>query len=384
MINVFLGYPPEYIRKWMEEYSNTAPTAKAETIFYFSDGTTAEHDIIGELNTLNMLSNPIESLVKVEIGTNVTSIEDNAFEECFGLTSITIPKGVMSIGEYAFWGCNNLTSITIPSSVTSIGDHAFEYCGLTSVTISEGMTMTGNSTFSYCIGLTSVTIPSSMTSIGYEVFSGCGNLTIHVPNQSIKDIVIGSGFDESRIVIDNNSDSPSEPEEKYMGPLCFTAEEDNATVGMIGPMNWETETPDWTVSLQISKNEMKTWTPWDGSIVNLNSECENGKLYVKALNPNTDGFFDFSFESAHTFIIKEGKVAASGNIQYLIDPTGERMVIPDYCYSSIFYGCKSLTQAPELPAETLADSCYAGMFSGCKSLMTAPILPATILAKYCY
>ena len=54
------------------------------------------------------------------------------------------------------------------------------------------------------------------------------------------------------------------------------------------------------------------------------------------------------------------------------------------CYSNMFYGCTSLTTAPELPATTLASSCYAFMFRGCTSLITAPELPATTLAGSCY
>ena len=54
------------------------------------------------------------------------------------------------------------------------------------------------------------------------------------------------------------------------------------------------------------------------------------------------------------------------------------------CYRYMFYGCTSLTQAPNLPATTLADSCYSGMFSDCTSLTQAPNLPATTLANSCY
>lgn len=54
------------------------------------------------------------------------------------------------------------------------------------------------------------------------------------------------------------------------------------------------------------------------------------------------------------------------------------------CYYQMFFGCTSLTDAPELPATTLADDCYTMMFYKCTSLTTAPVLPATTLAKNCY
>ena len=70
----------------------------------------------------------------------VTSIGENAFSECAGLTSVSIPNTVSNIGEGAFWVCTNLTAITIPNSVTSLG-RAFGYCsGLTEVTIPNSVT----------------------------------------------------------------------------------------------------------------------------------------------------------------------------------------------------------------------------------------------------
>ena len=50
----------------------------------------------------------------------------------------------------------------------------------------------------------------------------------------------------------------------------------------------------------------------------------------------------------------------------------------------MFNGCKSLTNAPKLPATILAESCYQSMFYACTGLTTAPELPATTLADYCY
>ena len=90
------------------------------------------------------------------------------------LTSLTIGSSVTSIGSYAFSDCSGLTSVTIPGSVTSIGDDAFSGCsGLTSVTIPGSVTSIGSYAFSVCSGLTSVTIPGSVTSIGSSAFYGC-------------------------------------------------------------------------------------------------------------------------------------------------------------------------------------------------------------------
>lgn len=55
----------------------------------------------------------------------VTAFGSNAFKDCDGLKSVTIPSSVTSLGESCFRGCSGLTSITIPSSVTSLGDNCF-------------------------------------------------------------------------------------------------------------------------------------------------------------------------------------------------------------------------------------------------------------------
>ena len=110
-------------------------------------------------------------------GLPVTHIGNYAFENCSGLTSVTIPDSVTSIGNSAFDHCRGLTSISIPDSVTRIGDYAFYGCsGLTSVTIGNGVTSIGEWAFSGCSRLTSITIPDSVTSIGDSAFSGCSGL----------------------------------------------------------------------------------------------------------------------------------------------------------------------------------------------------------------
>ena len=116
-------------------------------------------------------------LTSIIIPGSVTIINDNVFSYCYSLASVTIPSSVTSIGGNAFNHCTGLTSVTIPSSVTSIGGSAFNHCtGLTSVTIPSSVTSIGDGAFSYCNKLTSVTIPSSVTSIGNNIFSYCYSL----------------------------------------------------------------------------------------------------------------------------------------------------------------------------------------------------------------
>ena len=111
-------------------------------------------------------------------GKPVTRIGAEAFYECSGLTSVTIPASATSLEDRAFYGCSGLTNVIIPNSVTSIGNAAFYQCsGLTSMTLSSSMTSIGHEVFYGCSGLTSVTIPPSVTSIGILAFTACSGLT---------------------------------------------------------------------------------------------------------------------------------------------------------------------------------------------------------------
>ncbi|MGN0795709.1 MAG: leucine-rich repeat domain-containing protein [Christensenellales bacterium] len=166
-------------------------------------------------------------LATIAIPDSVTNISSYAFENCSGLTSITVESGntkyhnsgnclietatktlvagfnnsviptdgsVASIGYKAFFERKGLTNITIPSSVTSIGKWAFSECsGLTNITVENGNTRyhsDGNclietATKTLIAGCKNSVIPTdgSVTSIGDYAFFGCNGLTsITIPN----------------------------------------------------------------------------------------------------------------------------------------------------------------------------------------------------------
>ncbi len=117
-------------------------------------------------------------LTSVTIPESLETVGGYAFRGCTSLTSISIPRGITEISSHLFSGCSSLTSITIPESVTTIGYGAFENCSaLTSITIPKGVTKIDFATFRHCSTLTSITIPENVQSIGEGAFSGCSGLT---------------------------------------------------------------------------------------------------------------------------------------------------------------------------------------------------------------
>ena len=139
---------------------------------------TSENGILFNKNKSKLLFCPEDWQGDYVIPDSVVEIEEDAFSECSGLTSIVIPTSVDVIGKWAFSGCTGLTSIIIPNSVTKIGNGAFSSCEcLTSINIPDSVDTIKFMTFNDCKGLTSINIPNSVTEICYNAFDGCSGLT---------------------------------------------------------------------------------------------------------------------------------------------------------------------------------------------------------------
>ena len=123
----------------------------------------------------------------------VTTIEENAFQYCTGLTSVTMPS-VSEIRDDAFSECSNLTSVHLSNYITSIGKRAFENCSALTQIIIAATTppMVASNTF--------LKVPK--------------NILVYVPCQSVEVYqtaegwsgfanIIGSG--EASIVVESNN-----------------------------------------------------------------------------------------------------------------------------------------------------------------------------------
>ncbi len=69
------------------------------------------------------------TLQNIELtGVNLNEIGENAFKDCKGLTSITIPATVKTIYKNAFNGCSNLTTVKVSGTNVNLYEGAFEGC----------------------------------------------------------------------------------------------------------------------------------------------------------------------------------------------------------------------------------------------------------------
>ena len=142
-------------------------------------------------------------------------------------------------------------------------------------------------------------------------------------------------------------------------------------------------TKTWDGTLEYFASD-KTWTVWDGmSVLSAVPTGSGYAIYLRGTGNTVITGGDIS-----KWQLNGSDIACIGNIENLLDYTivesGEHPIMGIYCYADMFLGCTSLTQAPELPATTLASNCYDSMFYKCFNLTQAPKLPATTLASNCY
>ena len=237
---------------------------------YFALDIYTSLDTPSKLSTDNngymIYTNGVEKLLVGYVGSekeltlpsDIPSINQYAFFNCFSPTRIVIGDDVTSIGVGAFGGCHSLTSVVIGDSVTSIGELAFVQCyklievyNLSSLNITKGseengyvgcyakeiytsldtpsklstdsngyvkypngeekflVGYTGSATelnlpnditsiyqyaFYGCDSLTSVVIPDSVTSIGERAFYSCVSLTNVVIGDRVTSICDGAFY----------------------------------------------------------------------------------------------------------------------------------------------------------------------------------------------
>ncbi len=172
--------------------------------------------ISGTITTLQKGAfNGCANLVDINLG-NVTTIKEDAFRACYGLSAITIPASVTVIESTAFIDCTKLNAFTVqagneyfavdngnlynkdftklinvakanpnnvdfvlPATVTEIGDYAFYKVRIITFSTAENSVLAkiGKSAFEYCSYLQSAVVPASLTTVSEKAFYDCALLS---------------------------------------------------------------------------------------------------------------------------------------------------------------------------------------------------------------
>ena len=323
-------------------------------------------------------------LTSITIPNSVKSISYNAFCFCVGLTSVIIPNSVTTIDDDAFYCCSSLTSIAIPNSVANIGLEAFGGCdNLTSIKVE-----TGNSTYdsrnncnaiietatnTLVVGCKNTIIPESVTSIGRCAFRVCYGLTsINIPESvtTIDDRAFKYCYNLTSVTIGNHVTSIGD--EAFYGcgltdVFCYAKNvpETNS--------NAFEDSPIASATLNVPKGSIgmyKATLPWSkfGTIVPLEENYINGIYY------------DFSGNYAE---VTNGNYAYSGAVVIPASVTYKGKTYPVTGIGhDAFKGCDGLTSVT-IPNSVTSIGNYA--FEGCKSLQEI-ILPEglTTIGAYAF
>lgn len=188
-------------------------------------------------------------LQKITIPTSVTTIGENAFENCTGLADVNIASiekwcglifqnnksNPLTYANNLYCNDKLVTTLVTASTVSKIESYAFyNYSKLRSIDISNGIKAIGDSAFYNCTGLTSIEIPSNISSINSNAFEKCRYLSsITAPTYVASNIAKTCGSNSFRIVINGGS---SINDSAFSNCSSLTSIEISNTVRSIGQL----------------------------------------------------------------------------------------------------------------------------------------------------
>lgn len=281
-------------------------------------------------------------------GTNyiVYGIGDNAFDDCFGLTSVTIPNTVTYLGFLAFNKCTSLTSVTIPNSVTSMSGLVFFKCtGLTHVVLGTNcrfLTVDGNYPANIFKGCPNIT---EIKNLSMDAWSYYESSTAPVFEQTV--------YDHAKLYVPKgclNDYAATNYWSRFANifELPYTFEKD-------GIYYWKTGADSVMVSYKSTEGYEGFNGDYHGDVVIPSTVTYNGVTY------NVLAISDYAFQGCT-------------DLTSVIIPNSVK-----YICQCAFDGCTALTSVtiPNSVAEI-----YNWAFSCCSSLKTLTIGSGTTFISY--
>lgn len=134
---------------------------------------------------------------EVKIGEGITTIQDDAFNNCFNIEKINLPNSLKEVGVSSFaCGSHKIKEIIIPDSVEIIKMGAFSSLyQLENLKIGSSVcTIEAKAFYGCCHKLKHIVVPKSVRTLGTQAFSDCTSIeSVEFLHGSEDKIEIGSG-----------------------------------------------------------------------------------------------------------------------------------------------------------------------------------------------
>lgn len=179
------------------------------SVLYWSEvsGITAPHSIVGDCTeVIGRGAFSASTIQTIDISSYTTEINNYAFADCSGITSMVIPDTVEKVGGGLFEGCENLTGATLPSGLDYIPPYTFNATAVENYVVPNGIKLISNGVFmkKNVEGgqPIEITLNTGLTDIGDNVFDGrYFNGTLSLPS-SLK-YIGGTYFSGATVTLPN-------------------------------------------------------------------------------------------------------------------------------------------------------------------------------------
>lgn len=355
----------------------------------------------------------LENVPKLPATTMVAGCYNSMFKGCTGIeTAPVLPATTLDDECYAsmFEGCTSLKKApALPATTLAANCYDSMFKGCTSLVEAPDLPALTLVSGCYCSlfdGCTSINkINAAFTTTPSETYTDCWVDGVAATGTFIKNI--NASWSLSGI-----SGVPTGWTVEPVSPLCFTATE-AGTFTLTVPSgipttylqsvaystdgwNWTARHNDgtgFTLTTPSIAAGSKVW--WkaigNGTSYDGNREDRSSTFSSTAGFTISGNLYSMCGDLTNTLTSLAGNSASFAwlfkNCTHLSSVSGFTMcatTLASACYTGMFFGCTSLTNAPSLPATVMTGSCYAYMFSGCTALAAAPTLSSTSLNEGCY